>query len=78
MVVGWFFGSRIGLAGGVVLMIVSGAVALTNDVFVMNGPGVVGFRFCALARTLVGLVALAVVVMMAAWLRCWWRGSERC
>jgi hypothetical protein len=66
IVVRWFFGSLIGLAGGVVLLVVSGAVALANDVFIMRGPDVVGIRSGALAWTLAGLVALASLVLMAA------------
>ena len=66
IVVRWFFGSMIGLAGGVVLLVVSGALALANDVFIMRGPDVVGIRSGAVAWTLVGLVTLAIVVLMAA------------
>jgi hypothetical protein len=65
IVVRWFFGSLIGLAGGVVLLVVAGAVALANDVFIMRGPDVVGIRSGALSWTLAGLVALALLVMMA-------------
>ena len=66
MVLRWFFGSLIGLAGGLVLLLVSGAVALANDVFIMRGPDVVGIRSGALAWTLAGLVVLALLVLMAA------------
>ena len=66
MVLRWFFGSLIGLAGGLVLLLVSGAVALANDLFIMRGPDVVGIRSGALAWTLAGLVALALLVLMAA------------
>ena len=66
IVVRWFFGSLIGLAGGLVLLVVAGAVALANDVFIMRGPDVVGIRSGALSWTLAGLVALALLVMMAA------------
>lgn len=65
-VVKWFFGSLIGLAGGVILLLGSGAAALANDVFIMRGPDVVGIRSGGLAWTLIGLGALAVLVMMAA------------
>jgi hypothetical protein len=65
-VVKWFFGSLIGLAAGLVLLVVAGAVALANDVFIMRGPDVVGIKSGAVAWTLAGLVALAVLVMMAA------------
>ena len=66
MVIKWFFGSLIGLAGGVVLLVVAGAVALANDVFIMRGPDVVGIRSGAVAWILAGLVGLALLVMMAA------------
>ena len=66
VVLRWFFGSLIGLAGGLVLLVVAGAVALANDVFIMRGPDVVGIRSGALAWTLAGLVGLALLVLMAA------------
>jgi hypothetical protein len=62
----WFFGSLIGLGGGLALLVVAGAVALANDVFIMRGPDVVGVRSGALAWTLAGLVILAILVMIAA------------
>jgi hypothetical protein len=61
-----FWGSLIGLAGGLVLLILAGALALANNVFVMNGPDVIGVRSSALAWFLVGLCALAMLVMFAA------------
>jgi hypothetical protein len=66
MVIRWFFGSLIGLAGGSVLLVVAGAVALANDVFIMSGPDVVGIKSGALAWTLAGLVGLAMLAIMAA------------
>jgi hypothetical protein len=66
MVIKWFFGSLIGLAGGIVLLVVAGAVALANDVFIMNGPDVVGIRSGAVSWTLAGLVGLALLVIMGA------------
>jgi hypothetical protein len=61
-----FWGSLIGLAGGLVLLILAGALALTNDVFIMSGPDVVGVRSSALAWSLAGLCALAMLVIFAA------------
>ena len=61
-----FWGSLIGLAGGLVLLILAGALALGNDVFIMNGPDVVGVRSSALAWLLAGLCALAMLVIFAA------------
>jgi len=66
LVIKWFFGSLIGLAGGIVLFVVAGAVALANDVFIMNGPDVVGIRSGTVSWTLAGLVALALLVIMGA------------
>ncbi len=66
LVIKWFFGSLIGLAGGIVLFVVAGAVGLANDVFIMNGPDVVGVRSGAVSWTLAGLVALALLVIMGA------------
>jgi len=65
-IVKWFFGSLIGLAGGLALLVVAGALALANNVFIMRGPDVVGVRSGPLAWTLAGLVGLAVLVMTAA------------
>lgn len=61
-----FWGSLIGLAGGLVLMLLAGALALANDVFIMNGPDVVGVRSSPLAWFLAGLCALAMLVILAA------------
>jgi hypothetical protein len=65
-IIKWFFGSLIGLAGGLALLVVAGALALANDVFIMRGPDVVGVRSGTLAWTLAGLVGLAILVMIAA------------
>ena len=66
MIVKLFLGSLIGLAGGIVLFIVTGALALANDIFIMRGPDVVGVRSSALAWTLLGFVVVGCLVMMAA------------
>lgn len=66
LVVRVFWGSVIGLGAGLVLMVVAGALALAQDVFVMNGPTVVGLRSGPLAVTLAVLVGLAVLVLLAA------------
>jgi hypothetical protein len=61
-----FWGSLIGLAGGLVLMLLAGALAIANDVFVMDGPDVVGVRSSPLAWLLAGLCGLAMLVILAA------------
>jgi hypothetical protein len=61
-----FFGSLIGLVAGAVLLVVAGAVAIGNDVFVMNGPDVVGLNPGALTWTVIGLMALASLIMIVA------------
>lgn len=66
MIVKVFFGSLIALAAGVVLLFIAGGLALSNDVFVMNGPDVVGVRSGAMAWILLGLVSLAALVMICA------------
>ena len=66
MIVKWFLGSLIGLAGGFILFLITGALALANDIFIMQGPDVVGVRSGGLAWTLLGFVILGCLVMMAA------------
>lgn len=61
-----FFGSLIGLAGGLVLLLIAGGLALGNDIFLMRGPDVVGVRSGALSWGLLGMVGLAVLVMICA------------
>jgi len=66
VIVKWFLESLIGLAGGLVLLTVAGALALANDVFIMDGPDVVGVKSGALAWTLLGLCGLAMLVIISA------------
>jgi hypothetical protein len=61
-----FWGSLIGLAGGLVLLGVAGGLAMSNDVLVTNGPDVVGVKSGLLAGVLIGFVCLAGLVMMLA------------
>ena len=61
-----FFGSLIGFAAGAVVLVVAGAVAIGNDVFVMNGPDVVAINSGPLTWTVVGLMALAALIMVLA------------
>lgn len=66
LIVKFFWGSIIGLVAGLVLMGVTAALAISNDVFVMSGPDVTGIRSGVLSWTLLGLMALAVFVLLLA------------
>ncbi len=61
-----FFGSLIGFVAGAVVLVVAGAVAIGTDVFVMNGPDVVGINSGPLTWTVIGLMALASLIMILA------------
>jgi hypothetical protein len=65
MIVRVFFGSRIGLAGGLMLLLITGALAFANDIFIMRGSDVIGVRSSALTWSLVGPIGLAALVMFA-------------
>jgi hypothetical protein len=64
LVVRLFWGSLIGLASGLLLMGVSGALATSNGIFIMNGPDVTGIRSGILSWTLLGLMGLALLVLL--------------
>lgn len=61
-----FVGSLIAIAGGLVLLAVVGGLAIATDAFVMDGPDVVGVESTLSAWVLIGLGALAVLVLLAA------------
>ena len=61
-----FFGSLIGFVAGAVVLVVAGAVAISTDVFVMNGPDVVGLNPGSLTWIVIGLMALAALIMVSA------------
>lgn len=65
-IVKFFLGSLVGMAASVVLLIVAGALALGSDVFIMDGPDVVGVKAGAFGWTMLGLVAVAVLGILAA------------
>lgn len=65
-VVKLFVGSLVGMAASVVLFLVAGALALGSDVFVMDGPDVVGIKASLFGWTMLGLAAVAVLGMLAA------------
>jgi len=50
-----FIGSIVAAGAGAVITIIAVALALANDVFIMNGPDVVGVEGSALALSLLGL-----------------------
>jgi hypothetical protein len=66
LIVKLFFGSLIGLVAGAVVLGVAAAIAFSNDVFVMNGPDVVGINAGSLGWTLIGLMGLSAVVLALA------------
>jgi hypothetical protein len=66
IVVKLFWGSLIGLVAGLVLVGVTGALAISNDIFVMSGPHVTGVRSSVLSWTLLGLLGLAILILLLA------------
>jgi hypothetical protein len=66
LVVKLFWGSLIGLVAGLVLIGITFAVAISNDIFVMSGPNVTGIKSGALSWTLLGLIGLAVLILLFA------------
>jgi hypothetical protein len=65
-VVKLFWGSLIGLFAGLVLMVVSCALAISKHIFIMSGPDVTGIKTGALSWTLLGLMALALLLLLFA------------
>jgi hypothetical protein len=61
-----FWGSLIGLVAGLVLVGVTGALAISNDIFVMSGPDVTGVKASVLSWTLLGLLGLAILILLLA------------
>jgi hypothetical protein len=66
IVVKLFWGSLIGLVAGLVLVGVTGALAISNDIFVMSGPDVTGVKSGVLSWTLLGLLGLAILILLLA------------
>lgn len=66
LIVKLFWGSLIWLVAGLVLMVVGCALAISNDIFVMNGPDVTGVKAGALSWTVLSLMGLALVVLLFA------------
>jgi hypothetical protein len=61
-----FWGSIIGLVAGFVLMGITVGLAISNDVFVMNGPDVTGIKSGVLSWSLLGLMGLAILLLLFA------------
>ena len=59
-----FIGSLIAFGAGAILAIATVLVALAGNVFVIDGPDVVGVRASALAWTLLGLGIVSAVTMI--------------
>jgi hypothetical protein len=66
MVVKLFWGSLIGLVAGLVLVGITFALAISNDIFVMSGLDVTGIKSGALSWTLLGLMGLAMLILLFA------------
>jgi hypothetical protein len=65
-VVKLFWGSLIGLVAGLVLIGITFALAISNDIFIMSGPDVTGIKSGVLSRTLLGLMGLGVLLLLFA------------
>jgi hypothetical protein len=61
-----FWGSIIGLIAGLVLMGITFALAISNDIFIMSGPDVTGIKSGVLSWTLLGLMGLAMLLLLFA------------
>lgn len=61
-----FIGSLIGLAGGLILLVIAGALAYANGSFVMSGPDVVGVRSTPFGWVMLALAGVALLVVIGA------------
>ena len=61
-----FVGSLVALAGGLVLLAVAGTLAYANGNFVKDGPDVAGIHATAFGWVMIGLAAVAILVLIAA------------
>jgi hypothetical protein len=66
LVVKLFWGSLIGLVAGLILMGITFALAINNDIFIMSGPDVTGIKSGVLPWILVGPCALAMLLLLSA------------
>jgi hypothetical protein len=60
-----FWGSLIAFAGALVLLVAAGGLALANGSLVKDGPDVTGIRETPFGWVMVGLAAVAILVMLA-------------
>jgi hypothetical protein len=65
-VVKLFWGSLIGLVAAFILMGITFALAIKFEIFIMSGPDVAGIKPGALTWTLLGLCALAMLLLLLA------------
>ena len=61
-----FWGSLIAFGGALILLAAAAGLALANGSLVKNGPDVTGIRENAFGWVMVGLAAVAALVMIAA------------
>ena len=66
LVVKLFWGSLIGLVAGFILMGITLALAINNEIFIMSGPDVTGIESGVLPWILLGLCALAMLLLLFA------------
>lgn len=59
-----FIGAGLAMIAGAILAIVGVWVAIANDVFIMNGPDIVGLRGSAIAWSTLGVAMVGVVAIM--------------
>jgi hypothetical protein len=60
-----FIGGGLAIVAGAIVALIAIGIAMANDVFVMNGPDVVGLRGGALAFCLLGLAIVGTVAIVA-------------
>jgi hypothetical protein len=66
LIVKLFWGSLIGLVAGFVLMGITLALAISNDIFIMSGPDVTGVKSGVFSWALLGLMGLAMLLLLFA------------
>ena len=59
-----FIGGGLAIVAGAIVSIAAVAIAIANNVFVMNGPDIIGLRGSALAWSLLPLGIVGVLAMM--------------
>ena len=60
-----FIGGGLAIIAGAIVAVIAIGIAMANDIFVVNGPDVVGVRGSALAIALLGLAVVGAVAIMA-------------